>query len=102
MKSISTLTVVCCLIVFNGFGQVKKPVKDSIPAEKQYVFVMNPSSYHFVDSVLLLSLRVAGYELKASEADGLRNSLSTLVNFFRQTAHYQDSIYNSQVLKPKK
>lgn len=102
MKLIFLSTLVFFFLIGgNVYGQKKPVVKDSIPQEKKYVFVEDVGTNHYIDSVLVLALRVIGYELPTKDTDGLRNGMSAIINFRRQTAHYQDSVYNSQ-LKPKK
>jgi hypothetical protein len=84
-------------------AQTRKPTKDSIPPQqKKYAFVEDVATNRYIDSVLILTLRVIGYELTVKQGDELRASLTAIINFRRQSANYQDSIYNSEIKKIKK
>lgn len=72
-----------------AYGQ--RPVKDSVPQPKRYVFVMDSAGYKFMDSVLRVSLRTTGYELSKQNADGLGNGLAAIINFFASEKYRQDT-----------
>ncbi len=75
--------------------------KDSIPPPKRYVFVLDSQGFNTIDSILRLSWQTCGYELKAKDADGLRNGLSMVISFFQREKIQQDSIQQPAV-KTKK
>lgn len=83
-----------------SYGQVKKTAKDTIP-EKKFVFVFDPPTYNYIDSVLTLSLAVTGYELPMKTGDGLRAGLKNIIDYLKRTSNYQDSVYNSQYKSKK-
>ena len=73
--------------------------KDSIPpTPKRYVFILDTQGFNTVDSILRLSLQTTGYELKAKDADGLRNGLSMIISYFQREKLSQDTI---PAVKPK-
>lgn len=70
-------------------AQNKKVVTDTIP--KRYAFILDSVGYSTVDSILRLSLQTTGYELKAKDADGLRNGLSMVITYFQREKQRQDT-----------
>lgn len=101
MKHLSLPTLVFFFLIGgNVYGQKKPVVKDSIPQEKKYVFVIEPAGFHVMDSILATSYGTTGYELPTKSSDAIKSGLAMIINYFRSTAKYQDSVYNSQ-LKPK-
>lgn len=93
--------VVLVIMLCSGGSAHGQSKKDSVPPPKKYAFIIDPQSYHTMDSILFLSYRVAGYELSTKESDGLKSGLGMIINFLRQTVTYQDSVYNAN-LKPIK
>jgi len=84
--------IIALSILFLSCGSYAQK-KDSIPPmPKRYIFTLDTQGYNTVDSILRLSLQVCGYELKASQADGLRSGLSAVISFFQRERLQQDSI----------
>lgn len=97
---VATLVLIGAFIVLCGVflcnpakGQASPSgFNGKVVTPKRYVFVLDSVSYVTVDSILRLSLQVTGYELKASQADGLRQGLSMVITYFQREKMLQDTI----------
>lgn len=89
-------TLMAIFLINVAYSQKGKQVTD-IP--KRYTFVLDSVSYMAVDSILRMSLMNTGYELKAKDADGLRQGLGLVISYFQRERIRQDTI---GMVKPKK
>ena len=94
-----TILSISIIILFSiGLNAQKK---DSIPPTipKRYVFILDSAGYSTVDSILRLSMQVAGYELKTKDSDGVKQGLAMIISWMAREKELQSQ---QPINKPKK